>query len=239
MPSERHPKPASSPRTRTERVHHALRSAIIEQRLAPGSRLPEDAIGDSFGTSRTIAREALGRLAVEGLVDLIPNRGAFVANPSLQDGRGIFSVRRALERAMVLELVGKIDAAAASRLREMVAREAALAARNDAEAIRLAGEFHLTLAQMTGNPLLVRYVTETVSRCSLVLAMYGRPHSADCGAREHSAIVEALISGDSEGAAALMDQHIAEVANRALLSLRVEKDIREVLSAYAREIDIA
>ena len=232
-------KNSGTPRTRTEKVHHALRSAIIEQRLAPGSRLPEDAIGESFGTSRTIAREALGRLAVEGLVDLIPNRGAFVANPSLEDGRGIFTVRRALERAMVLELVGKIDAPAAARLREMVALEAALVARNDAEAIRLAGEFHLTLAQMTGNPLLLRYVTETVSRCSLVLAMYGRPHSADCGARDHSAIVEALISGDADGAAALMDQHLAEVASRALLSSRVEKDIREVLSAYAKEIDIS
>jgi DNA-binding GntR family transcriptional regulator len=69
--------------------------------------------------------------------------------------------------------------------------------------------------------------------------MYGRPHSADCGAREHSAIVEALISGDADGAAALMDQHLAEVASRALLSSRVEKDIREVLSAYAKEIDIS
>lgn len=238
MPSQRQSKPPATPRTRTEKVHHALRRAIIEQRLAPGSRLPEDAIGDSFGTSRTIAREALGRLAVEGLVDLIPNRGAFVANPSLEEGRGIFSVRRALERAMVEELAGKIDAATAARLRDMVAREAALAARNDAEAIRLAGEFHMALAQLTGNPLLVRYVTETVSRCSLVLAMYGRPHSADCGAREHAAIVEALISGDANEAAALMDQHLAEVASRALLTSRAERDIREVLSAYAKEVDV-
>ena len=71
------------------------------------------------------------------MVDLIPNRGAFVANPSLEDGRGIFTVRRALERAMVLELVGKIDAPAAARLREMVALEAALAARMSlTEAVR-------------------------------------------------------------------------------------------------------
>jgi DNA-binding GntR family transcriptional regulator len=139
---------------------------------------------------------------------------------------------------MVVELAGKIGAHGAERLRGMVAREAELAARNDAEAIRMAGEFHLTLAQMTGNPLLVRYVTETVSRCSLVLAMYGRPHSADCGAREHAAIVEALIAGEADRVAGLMDEHLAEVANRALLSSRVERDIRDVLSAYAREIDI-
>ena len=55
MAPERTSKPSGTPRTRTEKVHHALRNAIIEQQLAPGSRLPEDAIGDSFGTSRTIA----------------------------------------------------------------------------------------------------------------------------------------------------------------------------------------
>ncbi|THD80832.1 GntR family transcriptional regulator [Aliigemmobacter aestuarii] len=231
-------KTKGTPRTRTEKVHHALRSAIIEQRLAPGVRLPEDTIGESFGTSRTIAREALGRLAVEGLVELIPNRGAFVANPSLEEGRGIFVVRRALERAMVLELAGRIESDIAARLHEMVAREAALASHNEAEAIRLAGEFHLTLAQLTGNPLLIRYVTETVSRCSLVLAMYGRPHSADCGAREHAAVVEALIAGNAEEAAELMDRHLADVASRALLPARAQKDIREVLSAYAKDIDL-
>ena len=229
-------KASPAPRSRTEMVHQALRKAIIEQRLAPGSRLPEDAIGESFGTSRTIAREALGRLAVEGLVDLKPNRGAFVANPTLDEARGIFSVRRALERAMMLELSGKIDAATATRLRRMVAEETALASTNEAEAIRLAGEFHLTLAQLTGNPLLLRYVTETVSRCSLVLAMYGRPHSADCGAREHAAIVEALIAGRADEAADLMDSHVAEVASRALLTARVDQDIRDVLADYARDM---
>jgi DNA-binding GntR family transcriptional regulator len=132
-------KPAA--RTRTEKVHQALRSAIIKQRLTPGSGLPEDAIGETFGTLRTIAREALGRLAVEGLVDLKPNRGAVVANPSLEEGRGIFLVRRALERAMITELAGKIDPARAAQLRAMVARETALASTNESETIRLAGEF--------------------------------------------------------------------------------------------------
>ncbi len=84
--------------TRTEKVQLALRRAILEQRLTPGTRLPEDAVGEAFGASRKIAREALGRLATEGLVELIPNRGAFVPNPSPDEGRGIFVIRAALER---------------------------------------------------------------------------------------------------------------------------------------------
>lgn len=135
---------------------------------------------------------------------------------------------------MISDLVGKIDAPRAAQLRAMVAKEAALSSSNEAEVIRLAGEFHLTLAAFSGNPLLVRYVTETVSRCALVLAMYGRLHSACCGAREHASIVEGLVAGRFEEAADLMDRHVAEVASRALLSARAERDIREVLALSAQ-----
>ena len=143
MPHSREPKP---PGTRTEKLHVVLRQAIIEQRLAPGTRLPEDAIGESFGTSRTIAREALGRLAVEGLVELIPNRGAFVANPTLEDGRDIFAVRKALERLVVQEVASRMTPQAAAVLRGLGQKEAESGPISEAEAIRLAGEFHLRLA---------------------------------------------------------------------------------------------
>ena len=220
--------------TRTERVQIALRQAILQQRLTPGTRLPEDAIGEAFGASRTIAREALGRLATEGLVELIPNRGAFVANPSLEEGRGIFVIRAALERAMVRQLAGRIDAAVVERLRQMVEEETRLAQKSEVEAIRLAAEFHFYLASLTGNAVLERYLTEIVSRCSLVLAMYGRQHSADCGAREHREIVEALVAGEFDRAGDLMERHVEDVAARGQLSVRPQNDVREVLSDLAR-----
>ena len=223
------------PMTRTERVHMALRLAILEQRLAPGARLPEDMIGEAFGSSRTIAREALGRLAVEGLVELKPNRGAFVANPSLEEGRGIFVIRAALERAMVRQLAGRIDREAERTLRRMVKEESRLAEKGELEAIRLAGEFHLYLARLAGNPLLERYLTEIVSRCSLVMAIYGRPHSADCGAREHAQIVDALLAGDFARAGDLMEHHVEEVAARAQLGAKAVPDVRDVLAQAAAQ----
>ncbi len=224
-------------RTRTDKVHAALRRAIIEQRLAPGSRLPEDAIGDSFGTSRTIAREALGRLSVEGLVDLIPNRGAFVAHPSLAEARDIFAVRKGLERMVITALAGRITPKIAQDLRLLVEAEANLADHSPEIAIHLTGEFHLRLAERAGNRLLERYVREVVSRCSLVLAMYGRPHSATCGACEHAAIVEALIAGDADAAGGLMEAHLNNVAGRALLATEPPPDVRAVLGAFARDLD--
>lgn len=221
------------PISRTEAVQEALRQAIIEQSLQPGARLPEDAIGETFGTSRTIAREALGRLAVEGLVELKPNRGAFVANPSLDEGRDTFVVRRGLERTVAETLAGYLRPEEAEALKAFVARERSVSGTNDTESIRLAGEFHLLLARLTGNSLLARYVTEVVSRCSLILAMYGRPHSAECGVREHEEIVEALVAGDRPLAMRLMDDHVNQVASRASLEPKPERDIRDLLAPYA------
>lgn len=226
----------SAPRrsvSRTEAVHEALRQAIIEQRLTPGAKLPEDALGDAFGTSRTIAREALGRLAVEGLVELKPNRGASVANPSLDEGRDVFVVRRGLERTVAEALAGRLTPEAVAELRALVERERAASGHNEAESIRLAGEFHLSLARLTDNALLIRYVTEVVSRCSLILAMYGRPHSAECGVSEHFAIIDALVEGDAARAATLMDEHLQHVASRALLEGKAGNDLRDILAPYA------
>ncbi|WP_082536935.1 MULTISPECIES: GntR family transcriptional regulator [unclassified Aureimonas] len=228
---------ATSSKSRTETVHLAMRQAIIEQRLQPGEKLPEDAIGDAFGTSRTIAREALGRLAVEGLVELKQNRGAFVANPSLDEGRDTFFVRRGLERLVVEAIIGRLRPEDAERLRAFVAHEKSVSGTNDVESIRLAGEFHLLLAELTDNALLMRYVVEVVSRCSLVLAMYARPHSSECGVNEHEEITEALIAGDADTAMRLMDEHLSHVASRALLEAKGTRDIRDILSAYAPQHD--
>lgn len=226
----------SAPLSRTEAVQEALRQAIIEQKLHAGTRLPEDAIGDSFGTSRTIAREALGRLAVEGLVELKPNKGAYVANPSLQEGHDTFLVRRSLEQTVTGFLAGKLKPTDLERLNAFVDQEQQASGVDDKESIRLAGEFHLLLARMTGNQLLIRYVTEVVSRCSLILAMYGRPHSADCGVDEHREIIAALAAGDGATASRLMDHHLASVAARANLEARPERDIRDLLAPYAERV---
>ncbi|MGK6315897.1 GntR family transcriptional regulator [Neorhizobium sp. DT-125] len=227
-------KPA--PASRTEAVQEALRQAIIEQKLRPGARLPEDAIGETFGTSRTIAREALGRLAVEGLVELKPNKGAYVANPTLEEGRDIFTVRRGLEQTVAGLIAGRLTSAQLAELRAFNERERAASGIDERESIRLAGEFHLILARMTGNQLLIRYVTEVVSRCSLILAMYGRPHSADCGVDEHAEIIGALEKGDAARALLLMDRHLESVAGRALLEAKPENDIRDLLAPYAAKV---
>ena len=222
-----------TPILRAESVYRALRRAIIEQALKPGMKLPEDSIGEQLGVSRTLVREAFGRLAVEGLVELKPNRGASVAYPTLEEARDVFEVRRGLERLVAESLAGRITAAQVAELEAHVRQEEKAHEQDGPESIRLSGEFHIKLAKMTGNALLLRYVQEASSRCSLILAIYGRPHSTECAVSEHRQLIDALRAGDAARAADLMDHHLRAGVTRALLTPRIERDIRDVLAPYA------
>src|ERR1700704_7169951 len=83
--------------TRVDIACKALRQAIIEQALPPGTRLPEDELGARFGMSRTLVRAALAHLHSEGLVDAPPRRTATTAKPTLEEAKEVFEVRRTLE----------------------------------------------------------------------------------------------------------------------------------------------
>ncbi len=228
-------RPAAGKGLRSQSVYRALHRAIIEQALRPGMKLPEDSIGEELGVSRTLVREALGRLAVEGLVELKPNKGASVSYPTLEEARDVFDVRRALERQVMQTLAGRLTAAQVALLEKHVGDEdvARAAGAEGPESIRLAGEFHVLLAEMTGNALLSRYVQELCSRCSLILALYGRPHSSECAVNEHRELIEALKGRDVEAAIRLMDHHLDAVTARAVLAPRTATELRDLLAPYA------
>jgi DNA-binding GntR family transcriptional regulator len=219
---------------RASAVYRALRHAIIEQALEPGAKLPEDAIGERFGVSRTLVRYALGQLAAEGLVEMRRNRGAAVAKPSWDEARDIFDVRRGLERLVVTRLSGQLTREQIVRLNQHVDSEEAAQGKNEPLSIRLAGEFHILLAEMTGSALLTRYVSEVSSRSGLILALYGRPHSSECAVSEHRAVIKALVKGDTAAAIDVMDRHLEAVADRALIQTTTQKrrELRDVLDAY-------
>jgi DNA-binding GntR family transcriptional regulator len=219
---------------RVDGAHRALRQAIIEQALLPGTKLPEDELGRHFGMSRTLVRAALARLQAQGLVDTSHKRTATVAQPSLEEARDAFAVRRALEREAVRLVVQRWSKDFDRTLTDHVQQEIEAFGRSDARvSTRLAGEFHLLLAGMSGNALLERYLSELVSRCSLILAVYSRPHSAECAVNEHSAIIDALRKGEAETAERLMEHHLELVESRALIDdVAVKKDLSDILGRY-------
>ena len=216
-------------------AYAAIKQAIIEQALTPGTKLPEDTLGGHFGMSRTLIRAALARLAAEGLVDSRHNRGATVAQPSLDEAHSVFELRRCLEAEVVRLAIERWQPASAHaleahlRLEEQAVRQGPAAA-----SARLAGEFHGVLAELAGNPLLARYVSEVVSRCSLILAVHGRPHSSECAVSEHRQLIDALRAGDLRGARRLMAAHLASLQARTLgkEAAHDDTDLASVLNRY-------
>jgi len=226
--------------TRAEFACRALRRAIIEQALPPGTKLPEDELGARFSMSRTLVRAALAQLQSEGLVDAPPRRTATTARPTLEEAKEVFEVRRLLERDVVRLVIERWKPEFGAELEGHVRDEEAAYKTGDARVSgRLAGEFHVRLGEMSGNRLLRRYLGEVVSRCSLILALYGRPHSADCSVKEHREIVAALRSRNADAAIAVMEHHLGLVEHRALSDRDrdAQFDLGAVLSRYAEVMD--
>jgi DNA-binding GntR family transcriptional regulator len=226
----------SSNSDRVDVAHRTLRQAIIEQALKAGTRLPEDEIGRHFAMSRTLVRAVLAKLQAQGLVDTYHKRTATVAQPSLDEARNAFAVRRALEREVMKAVITRWSPVVEKILSDHVQEEEAAHAKGDVRlSTRLAGEFHLKLAELSGNALLERYLSELVSRCSLILAMYSRPHSSECAISEHSGLIGALKKGDISAAEHLMDDHLSSVESRALLEddTAAELDLGSILSRFS------
>ena len=199
------------------RVYNGLRRAIIEQTILAGTRLPEGEVAARFGVSRTVVRAAFGRLIAEGLVVRPSNQGARVAKPSQDEAADILDLRRSIELVVMERLGdGRVTDAVLRALRAHVAEEKRALATGGAESIRLSGEFHVRLAEATGSPLLARYLSELVSRCSLMLSEHNLPHSGRCAVEEHGALIDCLGRSDMAAAALQMAHHLTAVADRAL-----------------------
>jgi DNA-binding GntR family transcriptional regulator len=203
-----------------DRVYQGLRRAIIEQSLTPGAKLPEGEVAARFGVSRTVVRAAFGRLISEGLVVRPSNQGARVAKPSQDEAADILDLRRSIELVVMERLGhGRVTETVLRDLRAHVAAEERALSEGGAESIRLSGEFHVRLAEAAGSPLLARYVSELVSRCSLMLSEHHLPHSGRCAVEEHGALIDCLAAADLAAAALQMEQHLTAVADRALAPL--------------------
>lgn len=222
----------STNQTRSDAIYASLRRAILEQALKPGVKLPEDSIGDTFGVSRTSARNALVRLVSDGLVEIKPNRGASVAMPTLEEAHEVFALRRCLEREVIERLCTRMPKDGIDALISHVREEERALRSSSPRSIRLAGEFHILLAELTDSKLLIDFISRVVSRSSLILARFGRPHSAECGIDEHIQLIEALKQLDRARATEIMDHHLHAVEDRARVDEEDAPDVGEILSRY-------
>ena len=205
------PRPAGQLRVRSVvgLAYDEIRSLIVSGALPPGSRLGQGELADRFGISRGSVREALRRLAGDGLVDVEVNRGFFVAEAALDDVRDRLEVRLALEPG-----IARLAAERRSELdleTMLAAVEAEAMARTSDDAHDASRAFHFAVAAATGNVTFAKLLE------GLWIADVGRRllaqrrRSGDWQERdveEHRGIVGAIESGEGALAAELMATHV-------------------------------
>lgn len=198
--------------TTVDAVANALSTAIHEHRLAPGTKLGEDEIGEIYGVSRTLVRSALQSLAHIQLVDIKRNRGAFVAQPSLREAREIFEARELLEPRTARMAAERARPKDIKRLKRHIADEhAALTASDLGRALHLSGLFHVEISHIADQSTIAGFIETLIARSSLIIALYWRRESALCESFAHDALIDAISKGDGQTAEELMRSHLVDL----------------------------
>ena len=193
-------------------IVESIYAAVIDQRLAPGAKLSEAALCEAFGVGRMRARRSLLVLASREVIELQPNRGAFVACPTPKQAREIFEARLSLEPPLANLAAQRAKAADIKALEKHLKNEAvAHQAGNRREAIRLSGQFHSSLANAADNAVMLRMVKDLVTRSSLIIGMFGDRSAINCRDDEHAQIIAALRRRDGQLAQNLMTTHLNHI----------------------------
>ena len=193
-------------------VYDEIKSLIMNKKLIPGQRLPEISIAKQLNVSRTPVREALRRLVNEGLVVLIPNGGARLASPSVQEIQDAFELRVYLECLSARKAVKRITPVQICMLEEQIQAEVQVFKERDLECyLNINKTFHSIIAKASGNVILYEYITNILSRTFVYMTFFESFFDFDSNPSldEHRKIVEALKAGNEENLVELMEEHIA------------------------------
>jgi DNA-binding GntR family transcriptional regulator len=202
----------NEPEKTVDEIYERIYVAILEHRLQPGTKLGEERMADIFGVSRARIREVLARLAHEQIVELFPQRGAYVAKPTTEQARDVFEARRLIEPAVLRRLIDTLTPEKVARLRQHNELEADAHRRDDKRAvIRLSGEFHTMVAELAGNSALARSMRELSMLTCLTIFLYDAPTAQSCRNDEHQKIVDAVAKRDRARAEKLMLDHLDHI----------------------------
>lgn len=191
-------------------IYDAIYEAVLTQRLPPGSRLPEVALSELFGVSRSIVRKALTRLASDHVIEQQPNQMAMVSRPGVEETRQIFAARRLVESEVMRLTAGTLNKTRLQELKRLVKDEkVAHDSGRDQDRVHCSMAVHRFLARHCPNHVLGRMMRDLVLRTSIVIALYKTPSITACFlGDDHARLADLIAKGDGEQAAALADRHL-------------------------------
>ena len=188
-------------------VYRKLKTAIRKRYIRQGSQLVEVALAQQLGVSRTPVRSAIKRLEAEGLVNSIPNRGAFVITPTQREIEETFLVRAQLEMMAARLTAAHITAKQTEELRKLIAVETSVFDKNNLDEYYAANDqLHLKIAEISGNKVLYSYIHDLLDRTRIFLILYDPFYQLEYSpTTEHHAIVDAIADHDPDRACAAVE----------------------------------
>ena len=204
------PRPATRP-TLAHRAYEDLRTLLLKGAYSPGDFLTEGELARRLKMSKTPVRTALTRLEMDGFVTVSPQQGIVVREPSLHEINDLFDIRMALETFVVRRLAASITPEQIARLKtNLEAQRDAVAAQDNPTTTKLDTEFHLLLAEFSGNQE-IRGVMERLrgKLHRIILGIQNKhPSRIQEGYQEHQAIADAIFEGKGEQAAKVVMHHL-------------------------------
>jgi DNA-binding GntR family transcriptional regulator len=196
--------------TISTQIHGVLRRDIVVGRLAPRATLSEQEIAARFGISRTPVREAMIKLAEEGLVEIFPQYGSFVAPIKLPDVFDSQFAREALESAAVAKAIERLDARWDQELQAVIARQKSLVRPQDRDAFFGADEdMHMLIMRIAGHADAWRFVESAkaqMDRVRHIAILLPRKQASILA--EHEAVIDRMLARDTVGAVEAMRSHL-------------------------------
>lgn len=195
-----------------EYIYKLLKNKIIKKELFPNCKILEAQLSEETGISRTPIRTALKRLSYEGILTIIPNRGAFVSSPTYDEIKAVYECKKTLESAAIRLACVNITDEQLSKLEECLKREYEAHSRKDLyQFIKINDMLHMTIAQASKNIYYEKYIYELAAKSNVYLIFYDKfmfTATNDSDAlKQHNKIVNALKARDIDSCVEAIERH--------------------------------
>lgn len=222
----------------SDQAYEVLRDSILRRQLPPGHRLDLDDLQFQLGISRTPLKEAVARLATEGLITAVPRRGSYVTALTAQDVAERFDVRQILELGAVDDVMANLTDKHLDHLRQVYATLKAL---TTPEGLTLDyfgfldtdREFHRAILRIAGNKLLLEIYDGLNLYLQIAKAFYlAQDKRTNLVGYEHSEILRALEDHDSEKLKATLREHIQSAKQAVVSGIEMQNGVGESSSVF-------
>lgn len=199
-------------------VYSKLRESILTRKLAPGKQLIESTISKKLNVSRTPIRNAIDLLAEEGLIELIPNRGAFVINPTVDEILQAYTLRKELEILAVKTAINHLQDNDFAEMENFIKMEReALYKKDIITYLEANHEFHMAIAKKCGNRFLIEFIEKLINKTSVYLILFDvffeENSPQPYGYKEHREIIQLLKQKKNKEVESYLSRHFDNAIN--------------------------